>query len=71
MNKIGFNPRSDGFMYTVGNNGYLNLWDHVKKNKIAFFNLGIPISTGSLSNNGDFLALGLGYDWSLGLNGLN
>lgn len=36
---MGFNPRSDGFLYTVGSNGDLNIWDHSKQNKIILFNL--------------------------------
>ena len=29
----GFNPRSDGFLFTTGSNAQVNFWDIDKKNK--------------------------------------
>ena len=42
----------------------MNIWDVNKKNKIGFFNTPSSITASDINNQGTFMVLGIGYDWS-------
>lgn len=70
ISSMGMTGRSEGFLFTAGADGILNLWDIVAKNKIDTINFGQPITCGKINRTGTILAFGLGYDWSKGVWGL-
>lgn len=43
---MGFNSRSEGFLYTIGSNGDLNVWDIMKRNKILTEPFTNPLNSG-------------------------
>jgi len=72
VNSLGFNPRSNVFLFTAGGDGMLNFWDHKEKNKIKTFSFkGLPVTKGKVSHDGQMVAYGLGYDWQKGIWGLD
>lgn len=70
ITSMGMTSRSQGFLFTTGADGVLNLWDIVVKNKIDTVNFGQPVSCCAINRTGTVMAFGLGYDWSKGVWGL-
>lgn len=72
VHSILFNPRSNQFISTAGGDGTMSYWDYVKKNKAKGFNYNrVPVSAARISPKGQFMAYSLGYDWSMGVWGLD
>ena len=70
VSKCGFNGRSDHFLYTAGGDGMLIFWDLKAKNKVTSININNPITASCINNNGMYIAIATGYDWSKGVWGL-
>lgn len=68
VNGVGFSKLTHHSMYTISSDGCLYFWDVVKKNKLTGYTVGdgIPITAADLSPDQQFLAIAVGYDWSLG-----
>jgi mRNA export factor len=72
VHAIGFNPRSNHFIASCGGDGTTNYWDYVKKNKAKGFTYNkVPVTAARISPQGHFMAYALGYDWSMGVWGLD
>lgn len=71
VHAIAFNPRSNHFIATSGGDGTTNYWDYIKKNKAkGFLYNKVPVTAARISPQGHFMAYALGYDWSMGVWGL-
>lgn len=70
VHSMGFNSRSQDFLFTAGGDGNLVFWDYVQKNKINghSFN-GVPVTKARLDPTGNLCAYALGYDWAQGVEG--
>lgn len=70
INSIGFNPRFEYWLFSLGNDGVGYFWDCKSKNKVCQFSYGgIPASKGRVSPDGQVFVYALGYDWSQGVWG--
>jgi WD40 repeat protein len=67
---VGFNPRYNWHCFTTGADGILNFWDYLSKSRTTQYSFnGRSISCARASTDGKYLAYGLGYEWSQGING--
>lgn len=72
VHSIGFHPNSKSFVFTAGGDGCINYWDYEAKNKIKSFNFkGAPVTRAKISDDGQFMAYALGYDWQKGIWGMD
>lgn len=66
VNAIDFHP-SYGTLVTCGNDCTYSIWDKNAKQRLkSATNVGAPITCCAFSPNGQYLAYGVGYDWSQG-----
>jgi WD40 repeat protein len=66
---VGFNKRSNHFLFSIGSEGVLNIWDIKTKDIILTRGFENPIACGCINSSGTVLAFGLGYDWNQGVWG--
>ena len=70
VNSIAFNPKFKSFA-TGGGDGLIHIWDKAKKQKVATIpDSGESIVSMSYNSAGSHLAYAVGYDWSIGHNGI-
>lgn len=70
IHAVDVHPQNKDTMMTAGGDGEIHFWDIQKKIKIKSISwFGIPITKSKISPDGRFLAYGLGYDWSKGIEG--
>ncbi len=71
VNDIGFNSRAINYFYTCDSAGRILYWDFAKKNKIKeFYTKRTAVCKARCSPNGLYIAIGIGYDWNKGIEGL-
>eukprot|EP01055_Gregarina_sp_Pseudo9_P002830 Gregarina_sp_Pseudo_9__2829@NODE_305_length_3209_cov_56_840379_g286_i0_p2_GENE_NODE_305_length_3209_cov_56_840379_g286_i0NODE_305_length_3209_cov_56_840379_g286_i0_p2_ORF_typecomplete_len388_score8_76ANAPC4_WD40/PF12894_7/0_012ANAPC4_WD40/PF12894_7/6_6e05ANAPC4_WD40/PF12894_7/0_019ANAPC4_WD40/PF12894_7/0_66WD40/PF00400_32/0_19WD40/PF00400_32/1_4e03WD40/PF00400_32/0_41WD40/PF00400_32/4_7e03WD40/PF00400_32/88WD40/PF00400_32/0_79WD40_like/PF17005_5/3e02WD40_like/PF17005_5/1_6e07WD40_like/PF17005_5/ len=69
VNGLDFNPLY-GTLMTAGAEGYFSTWDKQARTKLYTSSAkGLPINCCKFDPSGRMIALGLGYDWSMGAQG--
>jgi len=67
---LGFLPTGENSLYSMGAEGAGYIWNHQSKKKLqGLGNHGIPITKAQLRPDGQYIAYGIGYDWSQGIEG--
>jgi len=70
INAVGVYPKNQDVYFTAGSDGGINFWNIAKKSRIGGFKWnGMPITKAKWSPDGKYLAYGIGYDWSKGIEG--
>ena len=65
------NPKNEKWVCTAGGEGKMIFWDLMHKNKAKEFNFASqPVTKIRVSPDGAFIAYALGYDWTVGVWGL-
>jgi len=70
IHAVGLHPTNRKTYFTAGGDGDIIFWDLVSKNKLTTLSCRpMPVTAAKMSPDGSFLAYGVGYDWSKGIEG--
>jgi len=70
VNAVGLHPKNKATHFTAGRDGYIRFWDNQGQKPLTAFSChGVPVTEAKWSPDGKFLAYGVGYDWSIGIEG--
>jgi len=70
INAVGVYPKNQDVYFTAGRDGCVHFWNIAKRSRIGGFKWnGVPITKAKWSPDGKYLAYGVGYDWSKGIEG--
>jgi len=70
INTVAMHPLNKDTYLTGGRDGFINFWNITKKSRLGGFTWkGVPVTEAKWSPDGTYVAYGIGYDWSQGIDG--